>query len=138
MRFALVLLVGCSTPVAGVVQNTTPVIQPSYLDLAIQPATFHYCCRGGGKIEENVALPAGRWLLRVSQSSDECNQAIYPVVMSVSDQQLSAPGVASTPDWAATLVDVPHDQSVRVRIFVEGGLHCCGNTTIDRVELLKL
>ena len=81
-------------------------------------------------------LPAGSYLLRVHQRSTECYQAVHPIV-TAGDARLST-GVASTPTWAATLVDVPADQQVRVRVLVEGGLHCCGTTTIDAIVLHAL
>lgn len=103
-----------------------------------EPFTFHYCCTGGGVAETPIALPAGHWMLRVSQTSHDCHEAIHPAVTFGADQWLST-ATASTPAWAATLVEVPrHLENVplRLRIFVEGGKDCCGTSTIDKVELV--
>jgi hypothetical protein len=77
--------------------------------------------------------------VRVSQRSDECYTAVHPLV-TYADTRLST-GVASTREWAATLVDVPDaiaDQPLRMRVFVEGGLGCCGTTTIEKIEIVPL
>lgn len=140
MRLALVLLAGCSAPRAPSIGNTAPVAPPAVMDVPIEPTSFHYCCKGGGTIERSISLTAGHWLMRVGQHSDECYEAIHPVVTTGTGERLST-GVASTPAWAATLVDVPAafgDQPLRMRIFVEGGLRCCGTTTIDRIQLVRL
>jgi hypothetical protein len=134
-------LAACSSMPAPIVANTVETAPVTRVELPMQPTSFRYCCKGGGSIDQRIALPAGRWLLRVSQKSDECYTAIHPLVTSSTDERLSAAGVASTPEWAATLVTVPAavaDEPIRVRIFVEGGLRCCGTTTINTVELVSL
>jgi hypothetical protein len=137
VRFALIVLAGCSTAAPGPVANVSIVAPPSIVDVPIEPTTFSYCCKGGGKIERDVALPAGRYLVRVGQRSSECHTAVHPTIRSSTGEWLST-GIASTPAWAATLATVPRDQTLRLAVFVEGGLRCCGTTTIDKIELVRL
>ncbi|MFN0252964.1 MAG: hypothetical protein ACKV2T_39180 [Kofleriaceae bacterium] len=113
------------------------MIAPPIIEVPLEPTTFRFCCTGGGTIERYVALRAGRYLLRVGQKATGCSEAVIPFVTSSTDERIST-GVAFTAAWATTLVDVPHDQRARLRVFVEGGLRCCGTTTIDKIELVRL
>ena len=106
-----------------------------------QPFTFRYCCMGGGVAETSLALPQGRWLLGVTHTSSECTRSILPVVVPATGEREF---LSDTPAWGAltmSKVVVPAklaDAPLRLQLYIEGGLHCCGTTTIDRIELVPL
>ncbi len=152
--FVFLALVACSELPEPVVANRVEAPTSSTIELPLvaarwtvrgnengAPFTFRYCCRGGGLAETSLALPQGRWLLGVTHTSSECMQSIHPVVVPATGERelLSDP-----PAWGAltiSKVEVPAklaDAPLRLQLYIEGGLHCCGTTTIDKIELVPL
>jgi hypothetical protein len=106
------------------------------------PFTFRYCCLGGGVAETTIALPRGTWLLGVTHASSECATSIHPVIVPANgDREV----LVDAPAWAAsfTLSKVSvsarnEDVPLRLQLYIEGGLHCCGTTTIEKVQIVPL
>lgn len=105
------------------------------------PFTFRYCCTGGGVAETSIALPEGTYLLGITHASSECRRAIHPIVSPARAERVM---LADAPAWgriALSKIEVPHEyanDALRLRLVIEGGLHCCGTTTIERIEIVPL
>lgn len=160
---ALVLLViaACGAPpsVAPPPANVAPARdQPPSFDLAIHdPAwrldgtgaiekdafTFSYCCRAAGSAKRALAevTSVGRWELAIEHANSECTSAVHvmlfatdhttPIAHGMLDAAAKTTGTLHLAFWA-------HDMPLELRLYAEGGMHCCGTTEVDSVVLRRL
>jgi hypothetical protein len=159
VRAFLVLVAACGAPpsVAAPPANVAPARAelPSF-DLAIHdPAwrlagsgaidhdafTFSYCCKAAGSAKR--ALPevasVGRWELVIDHENSECTTAVHvmlfaadfttPIARGMLDAKMT--GTARIPFWAPAM-------PLELRLYAEGGLHCCGTTKVSSIELRRL
>lgn len=103
---------------------------------------FQYCCVNTGTAER--ALPeitqAGSWELAFDHTNSECAQAVHAFLYA---------GDHHGPEWVAHRVldahlsgtvsivfeVAPKPPPMRLRLIAEGGLECCGTTTIHSILL---
>ncbi len=152
--FVVSSLVACSALPDPVIANSVEAPASYAIEVPLAPArwsvrgnekgepfTFRYCCMGGGVAETSLSLPEGTWLLGVTHTSSECMRSIHPVVVPATGEREF---LSDMPAWGAltlSKVEVPAklaDAPLRLQLYIEGGLHCCGTTTIDRIELVPL
>ena len=160
---ALVLLViaACGAPpsVAPPPANVAPARdQPPSFDLAIHdPAwrldgtgaiakdafTFSYCCRAAGSAKRALAevTSVGRWDLAIEHANSECTSAVHVLVFAAGSTMPIAHGLL---DASAKTTGTSHleftapQMPLELRLYAEGGLHCCGTTEVDSVLLRRL
>jgi hypothetical protein len=159
---SLVLLViaACGAPPSvGPLANVAAArAEPPSFDLAIHdPAwrldgtgaiekdafTFSYCCKAAGSAKRALAevTSVGRWELAIEHSNSECSSAVHvllfaadnkmPIARGLLDAEAKTTGTSRLAFWAP-------DMPLELRLYAEGGLHCCGTTEVDSVMLRRL
>ena len=104
------------------------------------PFTFRYCCTGGGVAETSIALAEGTYFLGITHASSECQRAIHPLVSPARAEHVMLADALAWGRIAVARIEVPHEyagDALRLRLVIEGGLHCCGATTIERIEIVR-
>ena len=105
--------------------------------------TFTYCCRAAGSAKRALAevTSVGRWELSIEHANSECTSAVHvmlfaagattPIARGLLD---AAPKTTGTSHLEFTAPDMP----LELRLYAEGGLHCCGSTEVDSIVLRQL
>jgi hypothetical protein len=160
VRTLLILLAACGAPpIAAPPANVAPTRSaPPSFDLAIHDPTwrldgtgaidkdaftFRYCCTAAGSAKR--ALPevtsVGRWELAIEHTNSECSSAVHvllfaadyttPIARGMLDAAAKTTGTSHVAFWAP-------EMPLELRLYAEGGLHCCGTTVVSSVELRRL
>jgi hypothetical protein len=84
--------------------------------------------------------PGGRWELSIEHVNSECSSAVHvllfthgtttPIASEVLDAEARTAGTAHVVFSAPAL-------PVELRLYAEGGLHCCGTTTVGSIVLRR-
>jgi hypothetical protein len=105
--------------------------------------TFSYCCKAAGSAKRALAevTSVGRWELAIEHSNSECSSAVHvllfaadnrmPIARGMLDAEAKTTGTSRLAFWAP-------DMPLELRLYAEGGLHCCGTTEVDSVMLRRL
>lgn len=108
-------------------------------ELANGSMHFRYCCTNHGSAETQIALPAGSYWIGVTHRSD-CDQAMSLLVRDHDKHVLSQPAVFG-PEVGIIPLEVPPEaanESLSLQLFAIGGKSCCGESTVEQIEIVRL
>jgi hypothetical protein len=99
---------------------------------------LRYCCTKNARAELALAglIDHGRWQIAIDHVNPDCRRGLFALVYvgnerrPITTAQLDRRAGVTTVD-----VDPPRHAELRLVILAEGGLHCCGSSTIRSVTL---
>jgi hypothetical protein len=129
VRFALLVLAGCT----GTFAATTPIPFDTSWKLAgtakidDNGLSLTYCCVAWGMATKPI--PAGHFTIDIQHENTDCRAGAI----------LLAPEALARldggPQGGRTRLDLDLDMPGELRIVTDGGLHCCGTTTIRSITV---
>jgi len=129
MRCAALFLAGCT----GTFAPTTPVPFDTSWKLHGSARfdddglSLSYCRVNWGTA--SLPIPAGRYALEIAHANTECTSGAVVI----------APGALvrldAGPKGGVARLALDLDQPTDLRIVTDGGLHCCGTTTIHSITV---
>lgn len=153
--FLLVALAACSQVQAPLVSNSIPVSAREGFDVPLVPQrwalsasaklenetiSFRYCCTNWGQAQTSIAMPAGTWWIGITHTS-ECDKAMGALVFAPNVERPIAFGGVWGPKVGILQVEIPSELAnapLQLHLSAQGGLSCCGGTTVSKIEIVPL
>ncbi len=110
-------------------------------DSTLEPegiATRYCCTAAGGARHRLVEIDRpGLWTITVHHRPTECTDGMVVLVGRPDDPVPQTSRAQFANQHATVAIDVARVEPLVLSIYVDGGLSCCGDVVLDRVEIVR-